>query len=275
VRDRPIKFFPGKIASNKAKHKITKLVFEARGKLMLPTKFLLIGSASILVMAGVNLLGQHSGQRSLTLETSIQPGREISEPPTRLAPASNINLPALEQAIIQETNIARTNPQAYAAKLENLTKYFQGDLLKIPGRIPLKTQEGVSAVNEAISYLKSVSPVSPLTASSGMSKAAADHVKDQGPGGDLGHTGSDGSQPWDRVKRYGEWKQVVAENISYGPNTGEDVVMALIIDDGVPDRGHRDNIFQPEFQVTGAACGEHREYRIMCVITYAGGYEEK
>ncbi len=80
----PDKIFPGKIASNKAKHKITKLVFEARGKLMLlmlPTKLLLIGSASILVMAGVNLLGQHSGQRSLTLETSIQPGREVSEPP--------------------------------------------------------------------------------------------------------------------------------------------------------------------------------------------------
>ena len=262
---------------------------------MVPTKFLLIGSASILIMAGVNLLGQHSAQRSLTVEDSIQPGRELREKLTRLAPgsnpasnpasnpgsnpasnpASNINLSALEQAIIQETNIARTNPQAYAAKLENLTKYFQGDLLKIPGRIPLKTQEGVSAVNEAISYLKSVSPVSPLTASSGMSKAAADHVKDQGPGGQLGHTGSDGSQPWDRLKRYGEWKQIVAENISYGPNTGEDVVMALIIDDGVPDRGHRDNIFQPEFQVTGAACGQHLEYRIMCVITYAGGYEEK
>jgi len=242
---------------------------------MLPTKFLTIGSASILVMAVVNLLGQVSGERTLTVEASIQPARETITAPMKLAQSSNTNFSALEQAIIQETNAARTNPTAYAAKLEKQTKYFEGDILKIPGQTPLMTQEGVSAVNEAIQFLKSASPMSALTASSGMSKAAADHVQDQGPGGNLGHTGTDGSQPWDRLERYGEWQKTVGENISYGPNTGEDVVISLIVDDGVTDRGHRTNIFNSDFRVTGVACGEHREYRVMCVITYAGGYEEK
>ncbi|WP_054464483.1 MULTISPECIES: CAP domain-containing protein [Planktothricoides] len=242
---------------------------------MLPTKFLTIGSASILVMAVVNLLGQVSGERTLTVEASIQPARETITAPMKLAQSSNTNFSALEQAIIQETNAARTNPTAYAAKLEKQTKYFEGGILKIPGQTPLMTQEGVSAVNEAIQFLKSASPMSALTASSGMSKAAADHVQDQGPGGNLGHTGTDGSQPWDRLERYGEWQKTVGENISYGPNTGEDVVISLIVDDGVTDRGHRTNIFNSDFRVTGVACGEHREYRVMCVITYAGGYEEK
>jgi uncharacterized protein YkwD len=242
---------------------------------MLPIKFLTIGSASILMMAGVNLLGQVSGERSLPVEATMQPASQTISAPMKLAQSSSTDFSALEQAIIQETNAARTNPTAYAAKLEKQTQYFDGDLLEIPGQTPLMTQEGVSAVNEAIQFLKSASPISALTASSGMSKAAADHVKDQGPGGNLGHTGTDGSQPWDRLNRYGEWQKTVGENISYGPNTGEDVVISLIVDDGVADRGHRTNIFNSDFRVTGVACGEHREYRVMCVITYAGGYEEK
>jgi uncharacterized protein YkwD len=47
------------------------------------------------------------------------------------------------------------------------------------------------------------------------------------------------------------------------------VVMNLIIDDGVPDRGHRKNIFSRAFATAGAACGPHSRFGNVCVIDFA------
>jgi uncharacterized protein YkwD len=184
-------------------------------------------------------------------------------------------LSSLENAVVHELNMARTAPKDYASFLEQYKKYYDKKLLKLPGQTPILTNEGVWAVVEAIRFLRSVKPLPPLNPSKGMSSGARDHVTDQGSSGSSQHKGSDGSQPWDRVNRYGSWEKSIGENIAFGIDKARNIVMFLIIDDGVSSRGHRKNIFNPDFRVIGVACGQHATYRTVCVITFAGGYKEK
>jgi uncharacterized protein YkwD len=178
----------------------------------------------------------------------------------------------IEDAIVDEHNRARQDPQAYALQIEALRRQFDGNYIRFPGERSVITQEGVRAVDEAIEFLKNTMPLPALIAAEGMARAASDHVDDQGPSGATGHDGSDGSKPWDRVGRYGSWDVVVGENLSYGPDKAARVVMGLIIDDGVPDRGHRDNIFSDEYKFIGVACGPHKTFRTMCAVDYAAEF---
>ena len=181
----------------------------------------------------------------------------------------------LEQEVVKELNLARTTPRTYSSYLKDMGRYFHGKELRRPGETIILTEEGNTAVVEAIKFLKNVKPISPLKLSKGMSRGALDHVEVQGKSGTIGHGSGEGNQPWERISRYGTWQKTVGENIAYGWTRPRDVVMSLIIDDGIPGRGHRKNIFNPDFRVVGVAWGPHKIYGTMCVMIFAGEYLEK
>lgn len=183
-------------------------------------------------------------------------------------------LSPVEREVLDEMNRARANPQQYATLLEQLQQTLKGNQIKV-GQKMFTLQEGAGVLDEAIRFLQAARPLPPLSPAKGLCFGARDHVKDLGLSGNTGHKGTDGSLPEQRVGRYGNWQTTIGENIAYNSGDAREAVIGMIIDDGVPSRGHRKNIFNPDFQVAGVAVGQPSSYGQMCVITYAGSYADK
>ncbi len=126
-------------------------------------------------------------------------------------------LSPLEQSVADEVNRRRESPSAYASVIERYARHYHGKVVRLPGQVPLVTKEGVLAALEAIRTLRRARPAPRLEVSCGLSRAAQDHVRDQGPNGLVSHTGTDGSGPDERASRYASAPVSAGEKISYGP----------------------------------------------------------
>jgi uncharacterized protein YkwD len=189
-------------------------------------------------------------------------------------PTSDSALSDPERDLINEINLARANPQTYAAYLEKLRPLFNGKQYMQSNGASLTTEEGWGAVDDAIKFLRVAKPSGPLAVSRGLCLAAGAHVKDQSKTGSTGHKGSDSSFLEDRLKPYGKWNGGVGENITYGNESARERLLTWLIDDGFPNRGHRTRLLSGDYGAAGISCGPHPEFGSMCVLTLAGGFTD-
>lgn len=191
----------------------------------------------------------------------------------------------LESEVLAEINRARGDPRGYAADLRRLRESFRDRFSYVDDGVNYLTQEGVDAVDEAIAYLEKARALPALAAAHGLALAARDLVLDQALRGGTGHVASDGSDPLRRLERYIKLtpshfltqagRVAVGEVIAYGRDQARAIVAVLIVDDGVPDRGHRRALFDLRFTHAGAAFGPHPLYGWACVVDLAGSFREK
>ena len=133
--------------------------------------------------------------------------------------------------------------------------------------------EGDNVFKEAIQFLKSLPPLKPLQWDENLTRSAQEHVDDIGPKGLLLYQSSDGTEPEDRISKYGNYVDSLGENIDFGPNDAMGVIISLTLDDGEEERPHRENIFKPEYQKVGIACGPHKTEFQMCVMDFAFDFQ--
>jgi uncharacterized protein YkwD len=172
------------------------------------------------------------------------------------APSRTVaDAPRFEDVVLAQINFAREHPEDYARQLQSLT----------PDDAQAATADEPDALPEAIAFLDRQRPLKPLHPDPRLAAAAMDHVVAQGPSGAVGH-----GQFSQRLQARLLGAGLAGEDIDYGEHTPDQVVRRLIVDAGVPNRGHRSNIFGRGFELSGVSCGPHRVYGAMCVIDFAG-----
>ncbi len=170
-------------------------------------------------------------------------------------------------------NRLRRNPKRYVKALRRYRGFFRGNLLHLPkSDVPLMTQEGPAAVNEAIAVARRTKPIRALTLSPALSRAAREHARELGRDGTMSHASRNGASPFDRMDRYGKVRGRSGENIGTGQSGADIAVIDLFVDDGVPSRGHRRNMLDPRFAVVGVGCAPHRAYGVICVMDFVEAF---
>jgi uncharacterized protein YkwD len=187
-----------------------------------------------------------------------------------IAAVGQANAAKLEREAFQALNEARTNPKLFARYIIEFRKRYQGKSIQYAGNVSVTTEEGTKAVDEAIEFLQAAQPIEPLTLSPLLSKAAAGLALEQSKNGKTGHNGANGSTMVSRIEAEANWSGSLGENIQYGMvANGREIVIQLMIDDGVPSRGHRTNMMKPGFRAVGLSVSTHPEYQIVCVMDFA------
>lgn len=182
----------------------------------------------------------------------------------------------LEVGLLTDLNQLRANPAAWANVLKAERPWSPGKVRVILGDdTAAATLEAVRDLEEAIGALESVHGSLPrVEISPGLSRAAADHVRDTGSRGLTSHIGADGSSLRQRIERYGTWTGEIAENIVYSTAGPRELLFQQLVDFGVTNRGHRLTLLNPAWHYAGIACGPHTVYRTMCVLDFASNYED-
>ncbi len=192
---------------------------------------------------------------------------------------SKTMLTASELTMLDEVNFCRTEPKKYAALIAvHLKELERGAPIE---RVPVVTtsttiEKGVKKVRrdttwegggfdkkmidkayiaagrECIAQLEKMKPLAPLTHVECLYNAA----KIQGlyckKMKKLGHTGENGSGPWDRIpKACGDKMPNGAENLGAGAPSVRVALFHLLVDARVPERGHRKNLLNPVTKYIG------------------------
>ena len=186
------------------------------------------------------------------------------------APAAAQETP-LESGVVAELNLLRSDPPAYARKLRAYRALIGADgIVRNPGDpVGRITREGTASVDEAIAVLQAQAPLPPLAMDHQLAITAQAYATEQGKTGAIGHVSADGATLSVRINRGRTFYGSLAETISYGENTPADVVRQLVIDDGVPSRGHRAIILAAGLKHVGVGCGTHPKYQFECVEDYS------
>lgn len=168
------------------------------------------------------------------------------------------------QNLVNEINIVRRNPSAFADKLLSYRDCFKDTVCKLPSqKTAVQTQEGFAAYEEAAQKLKTLQPICDMGASKGLSRIAKDYLEK------MKECSPDEVEKIEMepiINKYGSFSGEFNNAMDFGSETPELVVINLVVSDGDPSRANRDLLLNPELKRIGIASGTHNEYGNLTIL---------
>ena len=188
-----------------------------------------------------------------------------------------IDFIAIQRELFIELNNLRKNPKSYIPLIELEMKSLKKSniLKKRDSNLQIQTVEGKDAYIEAINFLQNQEGVPPVKEESRLNSAALDLVKDIGTRGVVSHQDQYGQYVSERIEKYCEWDYSASEVIEVSSKNPKDILISLIVDDGLKNRPDRMTLFNPAYNYVGISCGMHSEYEIVTVIVFTGSIRQK
>lgn len=163
----------------------------------------------------------------------------------RLNTAKNSKeLSPYEKRMVIEVNFARAYPKVYAQVIGHYLHAKAND----GGGL---SHDDFIAGTELMEELEQSEPLAILQPMPCVYAAARAHGLDCARRGFLDHTGSNGSQPWDRILKQCPDLEQANENLVGGSASARESVIDLLIDGGISNRGHRYNMLKPDWRFLG------------------------
>ncbi|HEY5826938.1 MAG: CAP domain-containing protein [Hyphomicrobiaceae bacterium] len=178
--------------------------------------------------------------------TALTAGFANSGQPTTTAPPSRSSSRG-DQVASLETPV---RPQRNAKADDNIPKgtFERAPVGALADRDYSHTQLDADKARELINAYRKQKGLKPLRLNPALTEAAKAHSRDLAKWDRISHYGSDGSNPWDRVKRAGYNAKLAAENVGTGQTTIEEVMKGW-----QASTGHNKNLLLSDAQEMGIA----------------------
>ena len=190
---------------------------------------------------------------SMANSSGVSAGFAASEEPTNSVPSSRLASEGQSAGQSTGQNSGQSSegtPRRYASNDDHIPR---GTFEKAPSgaladRDYGSTQLDPEKARDLINAYRKQKGLKPLKLNSALTEAAKAHSRDLAKWDRISHYGSDGSNPWDRVKRAGYNAKVAAENVGTGQAS-----LAEVIKGWQASPGHNKNLLLADVEHMGIA----------------------
>jgi len=197
-------------------------------RVLVPLLFVLLCGCSMANSSGVSAGFADNEQPT----SSVASSRQVSEPGR------------------SASDVSEATPKRYASNDDHIPRgtYEKAPSGALANRDYSTTQLDPDKARELINAYRRQKGLKPLKLNAALTEAAKAHSRDLAKWDRISHYGSDGSNPWDRVKRAGYNAKVAAENVGTGQASLEEVIKGW-----QASPGHNKNLLLADAEHMGIA----------------------